>query len=146
MYYGQETVYHSGMLNKHILQGFGGIKELKILAKEKYFINAFNDHNIKNSSAHRFKNVINQIPRLLLEIALVVAIIITMIVKLQMEVPQTEIFIDLSILVVIGVRLMPLVGVITSSIATIKFGMPSLDIVIKEFSEKTQGYKKMEIS
>jgi ATP-binding cassette, subfamily B, bacterial PglK len=144
VYYGQETVYHSGMLNKHILQGFGGIKELKILAKEKYFINAFNDHNIKNSSAHRFKNVINQIPRLLLEIALVVAIIITMIVKLQMEVPQTEIFIDLSILVVIGVRLMPLVGVITSSIATIKFGMPSLDIVIKEFSDLSNGNNMVE--
>ena len=41
---------------------------------------------------------------------------------------------DLSILTVVGIRIIPLANLIISSITTIKFGVPSLDIVADEFA------------
>ena len=41
---------HSEHVNKHLLQGFGGVKEIKLMGREKYFSNAFSEHNRQYNS------------------------------------------------------------------------------------------------
>ena len=62
-------------ISKNILEGFGGIKEILILGRKKFFNNIFSNNNFLIPKILRNYLTTSQIPRYLLEIIAVFGIV-----------------------------------------------------------------------
>ena len=76
---GQLQQYHVGQLIQQVNQGLGSIKETKILGREKFFDNVYQQHLKKVTSTYQFQNVISQAPRFYIETVVVALILLLMI-------------------------------------------------------------------
>ena len=61
---------------KHMLQGFGGIKDIKILNKENYFIDKFSFHDSLSAKATFIHNFLATLPKLIIEWLLILSIVL----------------------------------------------------------------------
>mgnify|MGYP001417258793 CR=1 FL=1 len=120
---------------KVIHQSFDIIREAKILKKEKFFSNLF-DNQLKLMAEQKIiSSVINMIPRPFLEVFTLV--VITLIIfystfyanSLDTALPFIAFF------AVSSIRLIPAFKSISNSLATINFNKISVDVVIDELNE-----------
>ena len=67
---------HIGYIGKQesLKNIFGSIKEIKILKKETFFLNIFNFHNLALNKTAVFRSIIKVVPRLSLELFLILLI------------------------------------------------------------------------
>ena len=120
---------------KVIHQSFDIIKDAKILKKEKFFINIFNDQLNLMAKQKIISSIINMIPRPFLEIFIL--IVITMIIfystffsnSLDTALPF------IAFLAVSSIRLIPAFKSISNSLSGINFNKISVDVVINELNE-----------
>ena len=120
---------------KVIHQSFDIIREAKILKKEKFFSNLF-DNQLKLMAEQKIiSSIINMIPRPFLEVFTLV--VITLIIfystffanSLDTALPFIAFF------AVSSIRLIPAFKSISNSLATINFNKISVDVVIDEINE-----------
>ena len=74
---------YSALYMKWLNQGLGAIKEIKVLRKEKFFLNEFAEAYQKFGQANGDFNFINQLPRMLIETMVTSALLILIIVKIE---------------------------------------------------------------
>lgn len=127
--YGEKFRYYNGKIIQWLQQSLGGIKETKILKREKYFINNYSENYSMYADNIIKYNVVSNLPKYFLESICICVIILVLIVKayrgdnLMNLVPQISIFIFASI------RLIPSVNKISVALNEIMFALPSLDLV-----------------
>ena len=127
----ERQVYEKERL-KNLNEGFGGIKDIKLLGRESYFINKFKTSNKGTARVGRLQAVIFQIPKLWLELLGIIGlftIISTMI--LRGSKPE-EIFPILGLFTATAFKLIPSMNKIISALQTIKYGIPALGSLSKE--------------
>ena len=126
---------------KVIHQSFDIIREAKILKKEKFFSNLF-DNQLKLMAEQKIiSSIINMIPRPFLEVFTLV--VITLIIfystffanSLDTALPFIAFF------AVSSIRLIPAFKSISNSLATINFNKISVDVVIDEINELKNNKK-----
>jgi len=66
--WGKSRYEHEGFKMLHLQQGLGGIKDVKLLGREKNFMNQYDTHNIKSAHVRLLMETLKQFPRLWLEI------------------------------------------------------------------------------
>jgi ATP-binding cassette, subfamily B, bacterial PglK len=118
---------------KIINQIFGAIKDIKILDKEKYFINEFNNETKGAMKIEFFSRVINLIPRLSIEILGIAAILFVTSFLLFASGYSIEATIPiLSLLGVATIRMIPSFNLLSGSIAMMRQTYVSFNLVVKE--------------
>ena len=133
LHWGQQRKENSHLLNKHILQGFGGIKDIKLFGKEEYFFEEYRKYNLINTNINIRVNTLSQIPRLYLEF-LAVSGLSTLVIVMTLQSQSLE-----SLLPIIGLflaaafRMIPSVNKILSSSQVIRMGTPVVDGLFDEF-------------
>ena len=55
---------NTSLLYKHLMQGLNGVKEVKLLGREKYFLNQFNIYNKIITNINRKNATLSTVPRL----------------------------------------------------------------------------------
>ena len=65
--WGEERMFHEGLRMQHLQQGFGSIKEIKVLGRENTFINFFSSHNKLSNLAQFKEEFLMSLPRLWFE-------------------------------------------------------------------------------
>jgi ABC-type bacteriocin/lantibiotic exporter with double-glycine peptidase domain len=114
---------HEQLKIKSVLESFSGFKELKLLNKEKIFVNDFNYNNVKSNSMTLKFNLLYHLPRVYLEI--VGAIGVVLLVILNMDKADKNSFITiiptLGLYFVAFLRLLPSVNRILNSIEVHRF-------------------------
>ena len=126
---------YSAIYMKWLNQGLGAIKEIKVLRKEKFFLNEFAEAYQKFGQANGEFNFINQLPRILIETMVTSALLILIIVKLMMGTKPVEIVPILGVLALAAFRLMPCANRIVSLLNGIKFQMPLFNLLYDELVE-----------
>jgi ABC-type multidrug transport system fused ATPase/permease subunit len=109
---------------KWLYQGLGAIKETKVMQKEGYFRSEFDRSYSQYSDSAREFIIMDKTPRILVEMAGVVGILVLIIVKIATGSDPLSIIPALSVLALAAVRLMPSVNRVISLFNTIKFNMP----------------------
>ncbi|MHB1090119.1 MAG: ABC transporter transmembrane domain-containing protein, partial [Ilumatobacteraceae bacterium] len=66
--WGEAQNFHKGMILQHLQQGFGGVKDVKILGREDHFVTQYTEHLIGNAVVARRFSVAQALPRFGLEI------------------------------------------------------------------------------
>lgn len=134
-FYGKQRQYHIAKLNQQILQALGGVKEIKVLGNEEYFIEKYSQHMSANCRAGRFHTLLTDVPRHFIEMIAISAIMVVMIVFLYTNLPSESILTTFAMFGVAAVRLLPTVNRLTTSINTINYGKPSLEVVYNELKD-----------
>ena len=125
-------LYNSRTSTKFLLEGFNTFKDIKIFGKSKLFLELFTYHQKICVNLHRKISIINFMPKILIE-SLAIIIVSFVIIYLRSDnVSNVEIVATLGIFSAAAFRLFPSVTRIIQTFNTIKGGVPSVDIIIKE--------------
>lgn len=119
----------SGNINQWILQSTENIKEIKVMQREKFFIEGFKEQSrIYNDSSCR-NQVIGNIPRLLIESGTISSVIIMLGVSYAGGAELEKIIPQLSAFAVAAIRLLPSVNRLNTALNTVLFNEASVDHV-----------------
>jgi ATP-binding cassette, subfamily B, bacterial PglK len=128
----------------NIISTFGGIKEIKVNSKEKEIINKFNENTSKLKFNNYLFQVLTQIPKILLELFVVIAIVFLLFYLLNSNMPSNEIIIFFGLLVGIFSRVMPSIYKLSSAFVNLNYYKPALDLLydeIKNFNDEKNSSK-----
>lgn len=118
---------------KWINQALGSIKETKVLCKEAFFLDEYNQAYIKYGQANGTFMFLGQVPRMIIEALVVSGLLVLIMVKLFMGQAPAEIVPLLGVLALAAFRLMPSVNRIVNLSNGIKFQMPLFEELYEEF-------------
>jgi len=138
---GVKSQKYAKQFKKEILQTFSGIREIKILKKETFFNKKFNQVNNLEANNNFLRDLLIQLPKLVIELLIVVSTVILILVMFKYEYEKSEIMIFVSLVVLASVRLMPSSVRIVTSIQRLIHNQPLNQILIREFNNKFETIK-----
>lgn len=132
--YGVVQQTHNGERIKWINQGLGGIKEIKVLGREKYFIDAFSHHTTAFAEASRYAMILNQMPRLFIETIVVASLLLGVAAVLATGGNAQRLLPTIALFAMASVRLLPSISRIISSVARIAYYRPAVDVINRDLA------------
>lgn len=126
---GQGRLKQQVLTMKWMQQGIFGIKDVKVAAKENYFLQNFADAYRKLSGVTRRYTVLNNMPRLIIETVCIVGLLGYMLISYLNGADMSEMTTKIGAFAVAAVRLMPSVNRISTHLSTIAYYEPSLNFV-----------------
>ncbi|MFR4589439.1 MAG: ABC transporter ATP-binding protein [Eisenbergiella sp.] len=147
---GKQCQQYKSNLYQWVNQSLGGIKELKILNREEYFINAYEDNYKKYVHGLRINRLIASMPKYFVEAVCMTGLLVAILIKMfwgQKE-DFTAFIPQLSVFAVAAFRLLPSVGKINEHVADILYSLPSLDLIyhdLKAIEEEPEVKEKEEM-
>jgi ABC-type multidrug transport system fused ATPase/permease subunit len=139
---GKEKQNISPYVNKYLLQGLGGIKDIKIFRKENHFLNKFNIHNNIYAKINTKIYTMTMIPRLYLELLSIsglAALVITIVLQNK---PIEMVITTMGVFAAASYRMIPSVNRILSSSQIIRSSIPAIDNLYLEFKKIEFNSKK----
>ena len=120
--------------NQNLLQFFHGFKEIVLLGKRDYFVNAYRFYSRKKSKILAIQTATNALPRMVIEVLFVGLFVVTIaFLCLEQESPVQMIGI-LGGYLYVGFRLMPGLNRIINQLNTFKGVISSVERVYKEYN------------
>jgi ABC-type multidrug transport system fused ATPase/permease subunit len=134
---GYKRNYHDELSLKRLTDGVVGIREIKILDKEKEFVNYYSDQS-KQSAKSLVGNLIYQsYTRALLEILMVTSIMLLVFYLITANVNKFEVFTFISVVAAAGFRLLPSITRIVNSFQALDYAKFAVKIIYENlFLEK----------
>lgn len=129
---GKERQFHDGEYSKHLLQGLNGVKDIKILGKESFFLKKFEYHNSKRTEILIKNNTIQQVPRLYLEFITVLALSSLIFFFIYTNKSLSYFLPILGLYAASSFRLIPSLNRILVSLSTIKYHKSAVNEIKKE--------------
>ena len=139
--YGEEDRKIGAKMIQAIHQSMGGIKEVKIMGREKYFSDVYVEAGTEYSSRRRRYAIITAIPSRLIETMCIGAILTIIAVKISLGQDLSTLIPGLSAFAVAAIRLLPRANSINSRISSLTYALPSLDALYSELKESEQQEK-----
>jgi ABC-type bacteriocin/lantibiotic exporter with double-glycine peptidase domain len=133
MHWGQRRLDFSAYSTLHLNQGLNGVKEVKLLGKEFFFVDKFSHYNNEISNIQAKISTINLVPRLYLEFVSVIALAFLIIFFTIRGMEIGALLPILGVFVAAAFRLVPSVNRIIGSIQIIKTSQPVIDLLYNEF-------------
>lgn len=136
---GKDNQLYAGLMIKWINQAFGAIKDIKTLSKEHFFIDEYYKNSIKYTSAQKYFNFLQQLPRIFIE-TLVISVVLLMIIYFLFKGTNiASIFTQISVFAMASFRMMPSVSRIQISMNAMIFYKPSVNILYKDLQRTESG-------
>lgn len=133
---GRQNEHYNAKLFQWINQSLGGIKELKILQREEYFINSYKTNYKKLIWGARVNELIAALPKYIVETVAMVGLVFAIIIKLLFGHGALETFIpQIAVFAVAAFRLLPSVGRVNAYINSIMYNKASLDMIYDDLKE-----------
>ena len=112
---------------KAIQQAVGGIKEVKLMGRERYFVDSYAANGEAFVRNKRRYTILSGVPKHLVEILCVSGVLGLVAIKIAARQDMTELVGSLSAFAVATIRLLPCANSINSNINSISYYMPGLD-------------------
>lgn len=133
---GEENREVNVQVTKWILQSFSGIKEIKVIDSEQFFVDNYDKYYRRFATLQRQQSMLTFIPRPMMETVCIAGLLTTVIVKLQIEGADIKSFIPiLSVFAIAAFRMLPSFNRITGYLGSIMFNRPSIHAVYKDLVE-----------
>jgi ABC-type multidrug transport system fused ATPase/permease subunit len=136
---GRERNTLNTLRHKFFNEAFGGIKDIKILGKEKAFLNFFSYPSLKYSMNDAISNIVNDLPKYLIE-TLAIGGILGMVIIMIYSGKRIDEFLPMLTIYAFGAyRLLPLLQKIFKAAASIRFNLPIIENLSRDFNELSAG-------
>ena len=140
--FGHEVQTNSALTTKWIMQAVNGMKETKVLNKERYFVEQYEKSADRLNTIQKKQNSMQNIPRLLIETVCMCGILLVLAVFLAIGNNLNEMITQIGILAVVAIKLMPSANKLSTYLNNIAYYEPSLtaveDIIIRSNQKDVQ--------
>ena len=135
---------HMKMVLKHLQQGLGGVKEIKVLGRESEFFIEHEHHLVKSMEINRKYALIQLLPRLWLEVLAIIGLAILVAVMAGTRDDISSFLPTLGLFAATAFRILPSIGRIMASFQTIAYSSPLIrtvdeDLRISVVADVTQN-------
>jgi ABC-type bacteriocin/lantibiotic exporter with double-glycine peptidase domain len=120
-----------------IQESISGLKELRILGKEGYFLGIIKENSKGYSSAGEKHLVYTSIPRYLLELIIVIFVVLTVFVSIESKENIDDLIPTLSMFGIAAMRIIPSASQVIDGISTLRFGRNSVSLLYSDLSESS---------
>ena len=118
--WGYQRQEFDGLSNKYLLEGLGGVKQIKLTQREGFFVNKFMGPVIGKGITNTKIQVLGVVPRLYLELLAIGGVSIMVGVFVLQQKPLANLIPIIGIFMAAAFRLIPSINKIINSIQTIK--------------------------
>ena len=132
-FYGAVQAKYSAEMSKWINQGFGSIKETKVMQREEFFTEEFYKAYSKFTDSMRDFQFIQRIPRAIIELTAIGGILLLIAIKMVLKANPNSLIATLGVLALAAVRIMPSLNRVVAFFNDIKFNMPLFNAVYEDF-------------
>ena len=133
---GRDNQVYQGKIYQWMNQALGGIKEIKILERDSFFIDEYQKYYAKFARGLRLSRTISILPKYLVEAVAITGLLIAIIVKMTFGEADLVYYIpQLTVFAVAAFRLMPCVGRINEYATNMLYAFPSVDLIYKDLVE-----------
>ena len=143
---GRQSQEYKENIYKWMNQSIGGIKEIKVLNREPYFIARYDAFFAKYVRGLRLNRLIGILPKYVIESVCMTGLLLAVIFKMFLGQREIDAFIpQLAVFAVAAFRLLPSVGKINEHMSATLYSAPSLDLIyhdLKEVEELPEMSKK----
>lgn len=108
------------------LQSFAGIKEIKVMNKEEYFINRFDSVSREYADLKRKQCFAAIIPKPIMESVCICGLLTVMAIRIYLGSDMTNFIPVLSVFAIAAFRMLPSINRLSGSYSSIMFGKPAL--------------------
>ena len=130
---GKQNEAYNAKLYQWINQSLGGIKEVKVLGREGFFVDSYKEVYKKLIKGAKNNELIAAVPKYFIETVCMVGMLLAVIIKMYWGQNNIEVFaLQLSAFAVAAFRLMPSAGKVSAYINSIMYGKPSLDLIYND--------------
>lgn len=136
--YGRENQRLEATLIQIMQQTFGGIKEVKILQSEEYFVNTYEEAFSNQNECVRKYNMSNTIPKYLIEMVCISGILVYLGFNVLYNPNYLEIIPQLAIFVVAAYKLMPTVNSMYAYMNSVIYHKVAVDLVYNDVMTATK--------
>jgi ATP-binding cassette, subfamily B, bacterial PglK len=127
--YGKEVLQHRKMVTLNVMQGLGGLKESRVLHRERFFYSKFSYNIVRMALASRYQKYVSKLPHLVIEIVIVLGFLgITFSFIMQGRDIATVIPL-LALFGMAAMRMMPAIKEVVSEYTNIQYNIFSIDPV-----------------
>ncbi len=119
--WGENYQFHDGNRIQLLQQSLSTVKEIKLVSKEDFFSNSYLKHTVLGASYARKQQFFQAIPRLFIEILMILALTTIVVVLVLNNNDFDSILILLGVFAAASFRLLPSMNRITSSIQTLRY-------------------------
>ena len=131
--FGLRSRQATAQVNKWILQSFSGVKEIKVLNREEFFLNAYDNAYANHIHQNIRYNIISAVPAYFMETACICGILFAIIFRISIGTDEISSFItSLSALAMAAIRLLPAFNRITNYFSSIMFNKSALDNIYED--------------
>ena len=127
---GKEAQVYKGKLYQWVNQSLGGVKEVKVLNREEFFVSSYKKYYGLYIKGVRINRLLSITPKYMVEAVCMTGLLIAIIIKLNFGHGELENFIPrLATFAVAAFRLLPSVGRINEHVNNILYAVPSVDLI-----------------
>ena len=143
---GKDAQIYKAKLYQWVNQSMGGVKEVKVLAREDYFVKNYEKYYKLYIKGLRLNKLLSITPKYIVEAVCMTGLLIAIIVKMFFgQRDDIATFIpQLSVFAVAAFRLMPSVGKINEHINNILYAVPSVDLIYGDL-KGIEDFRKLEV-
>jgi len=133
---GKENRSVSIRLTKWVLQSFSGIKEIKVMNKEDFFLKNYESTYRRFTVLQRQQSMLTFIPRPVMETVCISGLLITMAVKVYVfDTDLAEFIPALSAFAIAAFRMLPSFNRISGYMSAMMFNRPAIDVLYDDLTE-----------
>jgi ABC-type multidrug transport system fused ATPase/permease subunit len=136
VHWGKVRQEHEGLRLQHLQQGFGSVKDVKLLGRENEFIKVYAFHNNETAHMMQHKAFVQDLPRLGLDLLAIVGLAILVINLLHEGKAPAMLIPTVGLFAAATFRFIPSVHRILHSIQSLRYSLPiitTLDAEIRNF-------------
>lgn len=144
---GKDCQEYKAKLYQWMNQSLGGIKEVKVLNRELFFIHSYTGYFKKYIKGLKISRLIGAIPKYIVEMVSMAGLLLALIVKINYG-QQSDLIVfvpQLAAFAVAAFRLLPSIGRINEHVTGIMYAAPSIELVYHDLKE-VEGIKALENS
>jgi len=147
LYLSKEFSYKWGLVRlksekeklKSIDQIFHGIREIKIFNLQKLFFNKFKVSNNSNLIVQAKDNILQQVPRVILEIFFITLLLLFLTYLLQVK-TKSEVILIIGVYTIAFSRILPAFSRVVMSVNSLRFTISTTDLLYQEFTKKDVNF------
>lgn len=146
---GKKTQEYSGKVFQYMSQAFGGVKEIKVLGREKYFVEEFSDAFAENVRLLKISRLASILPKYFVEAICIVGLMSAVIIEASANRESMVSFLpQVAVFATAAFRLMPSVGRINEHMTAINTNLPSVLLIYKDLKsvENTDTNKYLDVN
>lgn len=128
-YYGKKTQEYNGSMTQWLQQAFGGVKEIKLLQREDFFIRNYEQYCKQTNQMNQIFMFINNLPHLVLEAFCAGVVLLVIAIRVYNGADAVSFVPAMAVFAMTLFRLFPRVSRVNSSLNSVIFGYPYLQSV-----------------